>query len=114
MPLHEQLLGVIAERSVLKHPFYLAWNQGTLPRESLKAYAAQYYRQVLAFPRYVSAVHSRCDKPAARQQLLENLIEEERGPDNHPELWLRFAETLGVARDEVLSAAPLPATTALI
>jgi hypothetical protein len=27
--------------------------------------------------------------------LLENLIEEKRGAENYPELWLRFAETLG-------------------
>jgi len=43
--------------------------------------------------------------------LLENLIEEERGEDNHPELWLRFAEGLGVSRDEVSAAPLLPSTT---
>jgi pyrroloquinoline-quinone synthase len=114
MQLREELSGVIAERSVLKHPFYLAWNEGTLPRESLRDYAAQYYRQVLAFPRYVSAVHSRCDNAVARGQLLENLIEEERGPDNHPELWLRFCEGLGLRRDEVQGATASPATTQLV
>jgi pyrroloquinoline quinone (PQQ) biosynthesis protein C len=33
--------------------------------------------------------------------LLENLIKEERGAENYPELWLRFAETLGIARETV-------------
>jgi pyrroloquinoline-quinone synthase len=46
--------------------------------------------------------------------LLENLIEEERGAENHPELWLRFAEALEVSRDDVLTAPPLPETAALI
>ena len=44
---------------------------------------------VLAFP--VSAVRGQCDDLEARQLLLENLVEEEQGPDNHPEL-IRFAE----------------------
>jgi pyrroloquinoline-quinone synthase len=48
--------------------------------------------------------------PAIRQQLLENLIEEERGEENHPELWLRFAEGLGVARADVRAARLLPST----
>jgi pyrroloquinoline-quinone synthase len=42
--------------------------------------------------------------------LLENLIEEERGGDNHPELWLRFAEALGVTRADAKAAELLPAT----
>jgi pyrroloquinoline-quinone synthase len=103
-----------AEMSLLKHPFYQAWTAGTLPADRLRNYAVQYYQHVAAFPRYLSGLHSRCEDIETRQHLLENLIDEERGPDNHPELWLRFAEALGVTRDEVLSAAPLPATTALI
>jgi pyrroloquinoline-quinone synthase len=114
MELTKALSEAIAERSVLKHPFYLAWNEGTLPRESLRAYAAQYYAQVLAFPRYVSAVHSRCDDAEGRRQLLENLIEEERGRDNHPELWLRFCEGLGLRREEVVQAERTPATEKLV
>jgi pyrroloquinoline-quinone synthase len=77
----------------------------------LAEYAKQYYAHVAAFPTYVSAVHSRCDDLKVRQLLLENLIEEERGADNHPELWLRFAEGLGVSRHEVSSASLLPSTT---
>jgi pyrroloquinoline-quinone synthase len=66
---------------------------------------------VKAFPTYVSAVHSRCDDLKVRQLLLENLIEEERGADNHPELWMRFAEGLGVSRAEVNDTQLLPSTT---
>ncbi|NES74212.1 MAG: TenA family transcriptional regulator, partial [Okeania sp. SIO2D1] len=35
------------------------------------------------------------------KMLLENLMEEEMGAANHPELWLRFAEGLGVKREAV-------------
>lgn len=100
----ERLDNVIHERNMLSHPFYLMWNEGTLTREMLQNYAKQYYHQVHNFPTYVSATHANCDDITVRQMLLENLIEEEHGPDNHPELWLRFAESLGVSRTEVLGA----------
>jgi pyrroloquinoline-quinone synthase len=89
---------------MLKHPFYQAWTAGTLSLERLQNYAVEYYPHVAAFPRYLSAIHSRCADIATRQAILENLIEEERGAENHPELWLRFAEAIGVARERVLDA----------
>lgn len=100
----------IMEYSMLKHPFYVAWTEGKLSQSVLGEYAKQYYAHVHAFPTYVSAVHSRCDDLQIRQELLENLIEEERGEENHPELWMRFAEGLGVAREDVRNAKLLPAT----
>ena len=104
----------VMQFSMLKHPFYVAWTEGKLSKEILVDYAKQYYAHVRAFPTYVSAVHSRCDDLALRQELLENLIEEERGTENHPELWLRFAEGLGASRDEVKSAELLPLTAASV
>jgi pyrroloquinoline-quinone synthase len=106
----EKLRDAVMEYSMLKHPFYVAWTEGRLSKSVLAEYAKQYYAHVRAFPTYVSGVHSRCEDVAIRQQLLENLIEEERGEENHPELWLRFAEGLGVAREEVRAAELLPST----
>ena len=100
----------VMEYSMLKHPFYVAWTEGKLSKAVLAEYAKQYYAHVKAFPTYVSGVHSHCDEISVRQQLLENLIEEERGEENHPELWLRFAAALGVARDEVRGAEMLSST----
>lgn len=100
----------VIQYSMLKHPFYVAWTEGKLSKAVLAEYAKQYYAHVRAFPTYVSGVHSRCDDLAIRQELLENLIEEERGDENHPELWLRFAEGLGVAREDVRDAELLAAT----
>lgn len=104
------LLEAVMEFSMLKHPFYVAWTEGKLSKAVLAEYAKQYYAHVRAFPTYVSGVHSRCDNLRIRQELLENLIEEERGTENHPELWLRFAEGLGVAREDVRAAELLPST----
>lgn len=106
----EKLRDAVMEYSMLKHPFYVAWTEGKLSQPVLAEYARQYYAHVRAFPTYVSGVHSRCDDVSIRQQLLENLIEEERGEENHPELWLRFAAALGVAREDVRAAELLPAT----
>jgi pyrroloquinoline-quinone synthase len=100
----------VMEYSMLKHPFYVAWTEGKLSKDVLAEYAKQYYAHVRAFPTYVSGVHSHCEDVSIRQQLLENLIEEERGEDNHPELWLRFAEGLGVSREDVRAAELLPST----
>jgi pyrroloquinoline-quinone synthase len=96
---------LISEKHLLKHPFYVLWSQGKLTKESLREYAISYYPQVAHFPRYVSAVHSGCEDAALRQELLENLIEEERGDENHPALWRKFAASLGAA-DSELAAAP--------
>jgi pyrroloquinoline-quinone synthase len=92
---------VIAERHLLKHPFYQLWSRGELKLETLREYAISYYPHVAAFPTYVSGVHAGCEDPALRQELLENLIEEERGTENHPALWRKFAAALGAAASDL-------------
>jgi len=104
----------VAAKHLLNHPFYQAWTRGELSREALQDYARQYYHHVAAFPTYLSAVHANTDDPAARRQILANLIDEEAGCPNHPELWLRFAESLGVGREEAQSAALWEETRHLI
>ena len=110
----DEIDGIIAGRNLLEHPFYQAWQRGELTQEHLRGYAGQYWHHVLAFPQYVSAAHAICPDQSDRQELLENLIEEDRGDENHPELWLRFAEGVGAARDDVKNAAPLDGTERLV
>jgi pyrroloquinoline-quinone synthase len=110
----KELEARIASKNVLRHPFYQAWNQGTLPREALQDYAAQYYRHVEAFPAYLSAVHSHTPDAQTRRVLLQNLIEEEAGSPNHPDLWLQFAEGMGVSRETVHATPARPETAALV
>src|SRR2546425_3028538 len=104
----------IAEKHLLKHPFYLAWTRGELSKEALQDYARQYYHHVAAFPTYLSAVHANTEDQETRRQILANLIDEEAGNPNHPELWLRFAESTGVERQDVRGSALLPETSNLI
>ncbi len=94
----------VEQYHLLKHPFYQAWSKGQLPKEALRTYAAQYYRHVAAFPTYLSALHARAEEGRARRVILENLVDEEYKTPTHPELWLRFAEGLGLKRSEVEGA----------
>jgi pyrroloquinoline-quinone synthase len=100
----EQIDNNIAQKHLLKHPFYLAWTRGELSKEALMNYARQYYHHVAAFPTYLSAVHAKCNDQATRKQLLSNLIDEEAGSPNHPELWLQFAEGLGISQPDAQNA----------
>ena len=104
----------ISAKHLLTHPFYLAWTRGELSEAALADYAQQYYHHVAAFPTYLSAVHAHCDDQATRKELLKNLIDEEAGSPNHPELWLKFAEGLGVSREQVQNSEKQPETAELI
>src|SRR5687768_2328554 len=104
----------IADKHLLDHPFYQRWTCGTLTKEELQDYARNYFHYAMAFPTFISAMHQQTEDIAVRQLLLENLIEEERGDENHPELWLRFCESLGLDRETVKSGTANDATRTLI
>lgn len=107
----------IEARSMLAHPFYRAWEAGTLSRDALQAYAKQYFHHVEAFPRIVSAVHANCPSAQGRRLLAENLAEEEGvggERDDHASLWLDFAAGLGANESEVRAVALNPETKNLI
>jgi pyrroloquinoline-quinone synthase len=104
----------IARRHLLKHPFYQAWSHGEVARSTLQEYAGQYYQFERSFPKYVAAAFARTDDPAGRRALLGNLVDEEGRDPTHPELWLRFAEGLGLDRAAVSNAPTLAATRRLL
>src|SRR5256885_7164988 len=107
----------VAERAMLKHPFYQAWTEGRLSLDSLRAYARQYFHHVEAFPQAVSAVHTSCADREGRRLLAENLAEEEgieAGKRDGASLWLMFACGLGESEDGVRAQELNPETQALI
>src|SRR5437867_11331013 len=114
MDLLQRIDELTAERHLLTHPFYTNWREGTLSREALQEYARQYYAFESTFPRLLSALHTRADRPDVRQSLLENLWDEEHGEVNHAEMWLRFGEGIGVDRGSVRTAPANEATRALL
>jgi pyrroloquinoline-quinone synthase len=105
----EKIDAAIAEKSLLKHPFYQDWQAGKLSRESLQLYAAQYYRHVEAFPQHLKVLAARADK-SLKPVVMENLAEELNPEGPHPKLWREFAETLGVSEDDMMDSPSLPGT----
>jgi len=114
MDLLQRIDELIAERHLLTHPFYTKWREGTLSREALQEYARQYYAFESTFPRLLSALHTRSERPDVRQQILDNLWDEEHGEVNHAELWLRFGEGIGADRGSVRGAELNDGTRALL
>lgn len=96
-----QLDEVIKTKHLLSHCFYVRWQEGQLTLPELQGYAKEYYAFENEFPKFLSALHSNCDDTSMRQTILQNLIDEEKGEDRHPELWLRFSDGLQVPREDV-------------
>ncbi|HEV2576175.1 MAG TPA: CADD family putative folate metabolism protein [Acidobacteriaceae bacterium] len=108
----------IAPYNLLTHPFYQAWSRGELTRDDLRAYAAEYWHHVSAFPTYLSALHSRLPDSELRREVLRNLAEEE-GTDSptarpHSDLWMDFATGMGATRAEVRNHTVQPEMAALL
>jgi pyrroloquinoline-quinone synthase len=109
----ELLDTLIEQHHLLKHPFYQAWTEGTLSRQSLQLYAEQYYQHVRAFPENLKQLAGRASGPLAGI-VGENLAEELDPAASHPTLWRQFAESLGVDGETLDNARPLPGIAALL
>src|SRR5262249_17889191 len=103
----EKIDAAIAEKNLLKHPFYQDWQAAKLTRESLQLYAAQYYRHVEAFPQHLKVLAARANE-SLKPVVMENLAEEMNPARPHPKLWRDFAGELGVSEDVVTSSPSLP------
>ena len=103
----------IAEKNLLKHPFYQDWQAGKLSREALQLYAAQYYKHVEAFPKHLRVLAARTEG-TLRELIQENLAEEENPARPHPKLWRDFAAAVGVSEDDVTSSPSLPGTKVVV
>ncbi len=103
----------IKERHLSKHEFYQLWNEGKVSMEALRGYTQQYYKFVAEFPRLVSRVHSNTPYEEERMTILKNLNEEENPKLPHSELWLRFADGLGLKRNE-MDSKMLPETKKML
>jgi len=101
-----KLDALIQSRSILRHPFYVAWREGALTKTQLATYARVYWPHVAAFPSYLEASMEKTADLVVRETLGRNLHDERTNPKPHPELWLDFATSLGQSRQEVTTAAP--------
>ena len=108
-----RLDAAIAEKNLLKHPFYQDWQAGKLSRQALQLYAAQYYRHVEAFPKHLRVLAARTEGPL-RDTVMENLAEEENPAAPHLKLWRDFAAAVGVGEDDITCCPALPGTQAVV
>lgn len=105
---------LIADSSILRHPFYLAWTRGTLTHDQLCTYAKVYYPHVAAFPGYLRNTIT-CTEDAATVRVLRGNLEDElHHPAPHPELWLDFVEAMGTDRDALRGQTPTRKTAEAI
>ena len=107
----ESLDALVAEHHLLKHPFYQAWTEGALSRQSLQVYAEQYYYHVRSFPENLRQLATRANGSLA-ELVNENLSKELDASGSHQQLWRQFAESLGVADADLDRARPLPGVAA--
>ncbi|WKZ57175.1 MAG: iron-containing redox enzyme family protein [Bdellovibrionota bacterium] len=83
-----ELEAVIHPYLLLNHPFYRAWSEGSLPRQSLELYAREYG----AFVREIGAGWETLgDEETAHEE------------EEHAELWEQFAKALGTSVGPVVT-----------
>ena len=109
-----QIDDMIAKRHLTTHPFYKKWQSGEVSLETLRDYAKQYYAYEAALPRFLRNSLEHLDGGPARRAVEENILDETGNPKPHSDLWMQFAEALGLSRKEVRSAATTPATARLV
>ncbi|KER07087.1 PqqC-like protein [Marine Group I thaumarchaeote SCGC AAA799-E16] len=96
---------MIEERSLLKHPFYLAWSDGKLTKESLAGYSKEYFQLVKEVPSFMAPI---IDK--APESVVKELVENQQEESDHIKPWIAFAGELGISEEELLSYSGLPKT----
>ncbi|UAT43405.1 hypothetical protein GUI12_04600 [Anaplasmataceae bacterium AB001_6] len=85
---------------MLKHEFYQLWNDGKLDINVIKDYTCQYYEHIKNFPNYIKKALLMSKSDEERDVLQRNLDDE----ITHPELWVRFANGIGITREKIENA----------
>ena len=86
---------LIEKQSLLKHKFYVMWNEGTLTLESLNGYSKEYFQLVKAVPEFVNMIVE--NAPNGKDAIAANQKEE----SEHIVPWMKFAGSLGVSQREL-------------
>ncbi|HEY1247457.1 MAG TPA: iron-containing redox enzyme family protein [Nitrososphaera sp.] len=89
----------IQNLSLLKHPFYNMWSEGKLTLDHLQGYSKEYFQLVKEVPKFVESIAKRTNNPSNDNVITHNAYEEAQ----HVELWVRFAMTLGLSRNDILN-----------
>lgn len=100
----------------VNHPFVRAVCAGTASLEQIRKWALQDYQFRQAVPRIAMLRYLACSDPEIATRLYEVVEDETRGlrPGSvgHPDMFVEFAESVGVTRKELEAAELRPATAA--
>jgi pyrroloquinoline-quinone synthase len=85
----------------LNHVFYQMWLEGKLNVAHLRSYSKEYFQLVKAVPKFVENISSFIIEPTMKIDVDQNLKEE----SEHIEPWIKFANAMGVPRNELINYA---------
>ena len=91
---------IIEERSLLGHPFYQTWSEGKLTRDALAGYAKEYFQLVKAVPKFMNPLLEN-----APESMYDELDYNQTEETNHINLWIKFANELGISYNELTNYA---------
>lgn len=102
----------------VNHPFVRAVSTGTASLEQIRKWALQDYQFRRAVPRIAMLRYLACTDPEIAARLYEVVEEETRGllpgSAGHADMFVEFAEAIGITRKELEAVALRPATAALL
>lgn len=100
----------------VNHPFVRAVSAGTASMEQIRKWAVQDYQFRRAVPRIAMLRYLACSDPEFAGRLYEVVEEETRGlatgSAGHCDMFVEFAESIGITRKELETAELRPATAA--
>jgi pyrroloquinoline-quinone synthase len=116
----KDLHNVLQQRHPKPHPIRQLLLSGRLTKKQLQGWAINQFHEFQNIHRFFGVRYQKCPVPELRRLLLENMVEEE-GEDlfggkypSHRELWIRFAEGIGLERDAIVNHEPLPGIRAAL
>jgi pyrroloquinoline-quinone synthase len=94
----EMIDSEIEKHSLLKHSFYRMWSDGTLTIDHLQGYSKEYFQLVKIVPKFVENI-AKSTHDANNNTINANAREEAE----HVDLWIRFANALGISRSDLIN-----------
>jgi pyrroloquinoline quinone (PQQ) biosynthesis protein C len=111
---------MVASKHSKDHPIFDLIENGELDKGQLRGFVKQFYQLFpKPFPKPIAAMFAKCpEDPELEQMWLENVLEEASGSETgtaaHKQLYIDFAGSMGISREELDASPPLPETSALL